>query len=156
VKLSEAIREGAKRGPQAKGAFTETPRRRLLDILLRRPVAPKAYCALGAAYEAENGGAYEWLPSEGGEVGFRGGPIAAGSYSRQMKTPPEWPMHTWAKCPECQAVAMPLAQLIPHLNDTHEWTRERIADFVEGVESLPRAVSVVGNSRAETLSFDND
>jgi len=27
-----------------------------------------------------------------------------------------------------------MKRLIPHLNDYHGWTRESIADFVEGVE----------------------
>lgn len=31
---------------------------------------------------------------------------------------------------------------IAHLNDDHEWTRERIADFVETMESQPADVAV--------------
>lgn len=37
------------------------------------------------------------------------------------------------RCPACGAVE-PLFTLIWSLNDSHKWTRERIADFVETIE----------------------
>lgn len=35
--------------------------------------------------------------------------------------------------------------LIPHLNDTHRWTRERIADWVEGIERAQEAKIETGS-----------
>lgn len=42
-------------------------------------------------------------------------------------------------CPECGAPfdAARAGMMIVHLNDTHRWTRERIADFVELHETPP-------------------
>lgn len=39
------------------------------------------------------------------------------------------------KCPECGFAAVNFGQVIVHLNDSHRWTRERIADWVETVEA---------------------
>lgn len=37
-------------------------------------------------------------------------------------------------CPLCSYLRFPLRQLCEHLNDQHEWTRERIADHVAEIE----------------------
>lgn len=34
-------------------------------------------------------------------------------------------------CPACIGVEAPIATVIPHINDTHRWTREQIADWLE-------------------------
>lgn len=41
-----------------------------------------------------------------------------------------------AVCPECPAnqSPTPLRYLIQHLNDAHEWTRERIADYLDTLD----------------------
>lgn len=45
-----------------------------------------------------------------------------------------------ADCPECHLTGVvPLGNLIPHVNDKHQWTRERIADWLE---TLPFDLSI--------------
>lgn len=41
---------------------------------------------------------------------------------------------TPARCPRCHGSAS-LSWIVAHLNDTHRWTREAIADWVETVEA---------------------
>jgi hypothetical protein len=51
---------------------------------------------------------------------------------------------TNVECPECHYPSFgrfEMIELVPHLNDTHRWTRERIADFVEQVENKYGTVS---------------
>lgn len=71
-------------------------------------------CAFGAALQAIG-------------INTSGDAIAKGSYNIQ------WPWTTLpGTCPECglQYGHAP----ITHLNDEHQWTRERIADFVQTIE----------------------
>jgi hypothetical protein len=56
-----------------------------------------------------------------------------------LDVPPEWAglLLRWVACPGCPPDGHPpqwLTDAIQHLNDDHRWTRERIADWVEGVE----------------------
>ena len=75
-------------------------------------------CAFGAAFDA---------------IGIRA--------SLTTTIPDEWtPIHTImdkTHCPECGRVRNSVISdsLIPHLNDVHRWSRERIADFVEQIEN---------------------
>jgi hypothetical protein len=100
MRLSEAIRLGAKMGPQAFGQLRHQ----------------RATCALGAAAQA---------------IGMRSVLILK-----------EWPWlaTTRDKCPECMLINVPVLTIIPHLNDHHLWSRERIADWVETLENklLPK------------------
>ena len=41
---------------------------------------------------------------------------------------------TRSPCPEGDLGAVNLSSLIPHLNDNHRWTRERIADWLETLD----------------------
>jgi hypothetical protein len=55
----------------------------------------------------------------------------------------EWPWLTTTrdKCPECMLINVPVLTIIPHLNDHHLWSRERIADWVETLENgIPEAL----------------
>lgn len=45
-------------------------------------------------------------------------------------------------CPACVHVG-PVPYLVMHLNDSHRWTRERIADWVESVERAQEPTPVV-------------
>ncbi len=45
-----------------------------------------------------------------------------------------------AICPDCgTAGTVPISTLIPHINDSHKWTRERIADWLD---TLPFDLSI--------------
>ena len=45
-----------------------------------------------------------------------------------------WPaLIQWKKCPECLDSWGNGVELCMHLNDKHRWTRERIADHLEGL-----------------------
>lgn len=101
VKLSEAIREGAKLRPQAFGAFFKNG----------------GSCAEGAAAEAV-GCAYNenarWEPA----THLNQHNLYRGVYAALVKAP----------CPVAGCVRRPNTA---HLNDDHRWTREAIADWLE-------------------------
>ena len=91
-------------------------------------------CALGAALDAS------------GALGM--------SETVEAKRYREWNLNAWfqeATCPECGRIrSLFMEGTIPHLNDKHRWTRERIADWVETIEqqqdqptAQPDAVKVV-------------
>ena len=67
--------------------------------------------------------------------------------NRQM--PIGWPeiLKTVSACPACiYERSLDLYSVIVHLNDDHRWTREQIADWMDGIESdrvAPRAMEVV-------------
>ena len=104
MKLSEAIKAGAKQMPQCE--------RLLFDI----DKNPTKCCALGAAY-----------------LGIELSLMNGDKSWRLIKAFPE--LQQLAICPECGAKNKTLFGVIgEHLNDTHRWTRERIADWLEGQE----------------------
>lgn len=116
MKLSEAIRLGAMMGPQVRGTFSKG----------------NATCALGAAALA--GGCRFELPREGA-FPTRGNRPATMS----VIFPYEWMVIKQEHvCPEPHRVRfrkpMLVSRLIPHLNDYHGWSRERIADWVATIE----------------------
>jgi len=100
--LSQAIRLGATFRPQCRGT--------LLDSHGRT-------CALGAAVEAIKGDVSE---SHLGESAL------AERFGLAMRGQ--------ERCPVCdeKPVAGSICDVVAHLNDDHEWTREAIADWLEG------------------------
>ena len=129
MRLSEAIRLGAMMKPQAFGVLIDDDNGRTY--------------ALGAAYDA---------------VGIKFD--ASGLPNGYLDELVLW-LHRIieleaATCPEC-GVNTPAIGLIPHLNDAHRWTRQRIADFVERYETLQipesaeRAVNGWPEQHYETL-----
>ncbi len=74
----------------------------------------RASCALGAAYE----GMYR-LPREAGQV-----------RPRHMERLFDCLENTLRHCPEGCKKRLALGAMILHLNDDHQWTRERIAAWV--------------------------
>lgn len=66
---------------------------------------------------------------------------AAGVPTRETVSHPwVWTHTTLSHCPACRfstGYQDFVEQLIKHLNDTHRWTRERIADWVESIEPQP-------------------
>lgn len=112
MELSEAIRVGAERRPRQ--AF-----RVLYDA------ATDATCALGAAADAigilDTSQSNAWLPG--------------------TKAPKAWRWATQlATCPACGDTCWSgeVQSVIIHLNNTHCWTRERIADWVATLERRRR------------------
>lgn len=124
MKLSDAIRLGSMLKPQGYGS--------------RSLWSEDASCVLGAAADA---------------VGMS---LNAMRYSRLMD---RWPVLNGPSrvCPVSDCVswhAVPadcLIKILWHLNDTHKWTRERIADFVASVE--PPDPSVTGDAVSETTEL---
>lgn len=116
LRLSEAIRLGAMLRPQFFGASSGT-----------LPDGRVGTCAMGAALEA----------------------IGVGPKELAVNYPPI-PPETWAdlalreeRCPVVKCVeTTTIAGVAAHLNDTHKWTREAIADWVEQMEAkqLPAVV----------------
>jgi hypothetical protein len=110
--LAAAIRFGAKRRPEQ--AFGEYYHGR------------RASCALGAAYE----GIYR-LPEEVGKV-----------RPQRLDRLFDCLEGTIRRCPEGCKKSLILAAMIIHLNDGHQWDRERIAAWVAGTlepEAKPEA-----------------
>lgn len=120
MRLSEAIRLGAMLRPQARHDYMRTGRS----------------CAIGAALEA---------------IGIPLRNRADDDFERtneheaiqELRLRPEF--HEWGKlekpanriCPGCGRTPDSVSGVIIELNNQHGWTRERIADWVEGVEHEP-------------------
>ncbi len=142
MRLSEAIRLGAMLRPQNYGnLYVDRPRG-----ILGLTTARESSCAIGAAYEAA-GVRPTITIAEKGEVlgGFRGEMRFARGGEQVTTYQDPWYAfsQTVHACPACDKQdALELHRLIPHLNDEHKWTRERIADFVETLESQPADVAV--------------
>lgn len=102
--FSEAIRLGSSLKPQAHHSSKDTP---LADCV--------AICAIEAAALA---------------VGCVG-TLSTLAYERW---PWPWSIGDLYSCPQCQHVVGNAAFVMSHLNDHHWWSRERIADWVEGLE----------------------
>ena len=108
--LSEAMRIGAMLNPQAVGAFKDES---------------GATCAMGAACEA---------------IGLCGLLTARyGSISELI--PAEWhrvlDYYAELECPGfCNGNFRFVSDVIMHLNDVHQWSRENIANWVQSMEEL--------------------
>ncbi len=85
-----------------------------------------------------------------------GGSCALGAALDAIGVPQGYPFNIWPEmikeilfwqdCPECGRAGAEIRLSMPaHLNDTHRWTRERIADFVELHEPLPTLSGTVVN-----------
>ena len=113
--LASAIRAGAERRPeQAFGDYF---------------VGRRASCALGAAYE----GIYRLAADMGGQ-----------RPTRDLTTFFDCLEGTIRRCPEGCKKSLILAAMIIHLNDDHQWDRERIAVWVAGTlgpETKPDTVA---------------
>jgi hypothetical protein len=130
MRLSEAIRLGAMLRPQCRGDLAKTFRTGLLGLF-----GPKVTgsCALGAAFEAAECLVERRIVQ--GSPAIRGSTTNGEHIANVVKIPAEWYaiMYSSISCPECSTVEVGF-RLIPHLNDDHDWTRERIADFVQAFE----------------------
>lgn len=60
------------------------------------------------------------------------------------------------QCPVCRGITREgvTCGMIPHLNDDHRWTREQIADWVEGVEAA-QAHALHASDDAVRLSVES-
>ena len=124
MKLAEAMREGAKRGPQVFQSWFG--------------VVFDSSCAMGAALKGV--GACEAFPME------------APSKLVQIFFP--WVHEGEVICPGCGVFqAHPGAVIAMHLNDLHKWSRERIADWVETIEPETSG-STSASSRSEEATAD--
>jgi hypothetical protein len=103
--LATAIRLGASRRPEQ--AFG------------RYFQGTRSSCALGAAYE----GMYR-LPA-----------AADGLRPQHLERLFDCLENTIRRCPEGCRKTLPLAAIIVHLNDDHQWGRERIAAWLSGSEA---------------------
>jgi hypothetical protein len=117
MKLSEAIREGAKLRPQAFGrTFLETASGVLTS------------CAIAAALEATGYDPLRPLDLNARDL-FR-------ETFQSYWTMPAMPcphQHKGRRPRPCPDSGQVYGMLL-HLNDTHEWSREAIADWVETIE----------------------
>lgn len=137
MKLSEAMRAGAKIRPQAFGG--------LYKMAFRWLRFEKRSCALGAAYE---GGDCQFKvePATHAFLGRDGKLIAAGETRNFVQIPDEWTavLTFLAECPQCEMRGS-VQDVIPHLNDNHKWRRTEIARWIERVE-----YAVLWEQRAQT------
>lgn len=110
MKLSQAIRRGARNGMQVFDKYINSR---------------GGSCALGAAMYGSG------IVSEAG-IEFD----AVLSMGKLENTFPE--LLGYAQCPSCDhTVICPLTDLLPHLNDFHRFSRERIAGWIEAHVETP-------------------
>lgn len=110
--LAAAIRDGMRRRPEQ--AFGNYYEGR------------RASCALGAAYE----GIYR-LPEEVGQL-----------RPKRLDQIFDCLEGTIRRCPEGCKKSLILASMIIHLNDDHEWDRERIATWLDAGAPVPAKPAV--------------
>jgi hypothetical protein len=126
MRLSAAIRLGAKTGPQVFGMLED---------------AHDGTCALGAARRVVGSDAYY--------------KIFADLFSLyDFPIPSECSGDSSCLCQEFRDVATKTRSFInfvAHLNDHHEWTRERIADYVKAVEDWREGMESAANYPAEAV-----
>lgn len=141
MRFSEAIRLGAMMKPQAFGDLRMTRTKWKSNGPLGLSIEEEASCAKGAAYEALGISPRETVVDAGTEIGFRDGTTHVCTErvtTTVVEVPDEWYALLTSRsiCPECAFLhvaseSMRINLVIPHLNDVHRWTRERIADWVE-------------------------
>lgn len=128
MKLSEAIKLGSMLHPQGTGAYASEEHTFLMGQQVSTGIRT---CAYGAALIAV-GNSVEVCLSKSIEI--------------QVDAPDEWDTVTERilVCPAdgCGKVDRG-DNLIFHLNDDHEWTREQIADWVEQKEAEAFAAAVL-------------
>jgi hypothetical protein len=125
MKLSEAIRRGAKMRPQNFGSFYDSN-------------GTGTTCALGAAGEGF-GILGACLKNEFGILRPIGDRVGAMFYDATHPSP----------C-GCIPIGWMLHNQIAHLNDVHKWSREAIAEWVEVIENKTAPVILTGGSSADS------
>lgn len=141
MKLSEAIRTGAKIRPQAFGSLEETEViTEKVGWFKRRFRREKRTCALGAAFEA-TGARTETRIVPAGYITspFRGQSVTLEQEAaiNVVVHPAEWNAiyYYQSECPQCEKPDE-VNSLIVHLNDDHKWKREEIALWVARMEEV--------------------
>lgn len=124
MKLSEAIRLGATMKPQIRMAYHST----------------RGTCAIGSALDAC------------GELQ----PVSApnSNYIPVIQRLWGWAYKSSTPCPKCAmgvSGSYTVIGVAVHLNDSHMWTREQIADFVELLEPLPVEIPAKGEHAEEQV-----
>lgn len=129
MRLSEAIRLGSMLAPKLIG-----------DLTGERKDGQIGTCALGAAYMAINCKG-EPAIAEGDVLGFRGSLIRKGQTVTLYVTPWWWRklLDREVVCPMCGQRDF-LKRVVAHLNDSHLWSRELIADWVEKQEPKKKRI----------------
>jgi hypothetical protein len=142
MRLSEAIRLGAMSKPQGFKSLNGSVGRPIVFSLFGEThigtIQEPATCALGAAMDAAgcfHGG--EVVTASEDEPRVRG-VIKAGTQYVMVQPLDEWRqvLSDVALCPVCQRGGLIVQEVIQHINDDHRWTREQIADWVEGRERI--------------------
>lgn len=119
--LADAIRKGAMQRPQHFGALFSHA---CLDD-------ERKSCAMGAAYEAVFGTTQ----------------ITRDDWPEMFVMFPEL-LNRRIGCPGCNSCSTwALQSIIEHLNDAHDWTREAIADWLDGLDAAPSTVGHDGSTR---------
>lgn len=137
MKLSEAIRVGAKIRPQGFGNLYETRETtERVGWFRKRVKREKRSCVLGAALEAADCKPHDLQSGESRGISPRGS-VNEDAKIEAITVPNDWPIFLHVDCPQCEDFepAPPLIRLMAHLNDDHRWTREQIAVFVERIEN---------------------
>lgn len=125
MKLSEAIRLGSLLRPQKLRGNLSTNGVPIGQITSWDQVTET--CALTAALQAIG---RVWRRCDGVMGGVRGDTVPG---TMIIDYPASW-MFVVPPCPVCAKSWRAVYNMVPHLNDDHEWTREQIADWVATVE----------------------
>lgn len=135
--FSDAIRLGATLRPQAFDWY-----------VMGMSDGRKASCALGAAAEAITGVLYGLAEDE---IRLTGDPVWV------LSNTYPYTVRKRLACPasSCEHFCDDLLRAASHLNDTHHWTRERIADFVETEEEKIGYVTLLEPHNELSLETQN-
>ena len=124
MRLSEAIREGASLRPQAIGVLIS---RKYTDV----GQATFSTCAIAAAFEAVGGDIEDLLAPSYQGVQVISPCDKAVAYLKEQGLLGKDPMVAYTL--EGTDERHPLSDTIMYLNDDDEWSRERIADWLESI-----------------------
>jgi hypothetical protein len=124
VRMSDAMRRGAAKRPQAFGTVVDP--------------ATGGTCAWGAAMDGVD------------RLQFVNGVyIASGEQVRRRYG---WQIvERMATCPACNRRQSNVGEIIVHLNDQHRWTREAIADWLDVIDPPPAPVEKVQEPEEELV-----
>lgn len=128
MSLPDAIRLGAMNAPQGYGRLLTIQRSLTLQPGLEHPgvLIKRSTCALGAACDALGMLATPQFPY---------GPPTSDRAIDELEALYPQLLTVDVPCPACGDGDRILLSIIVHLNDDHRWTRERIADWVETLET---------------------
>ncbi len=91
---------------------------------------------------------------ENGSCALGSALLATGKARTYNAVKKRWPwIMDYASCPRCMSFNCRINAVITHLNDSHEWTRERIADWVATIEAQQECIGHPAKTNTEDAAL---